>query len=197
MSWALWVATASAHVPNIASYNLDSQDGHNVLRISLPSDGMHQALKLEHPDLELSQLDTQAYQALLSQTLLDGIALELDGQDAPVDRCVVSLAPHQTQVLCAVAGPSPSTQVQARIDALSAQTGQNNVLRVLTHPQAGHVVLKDANDFQGSIQLAQPVSQEPDPEQGWPWAWGSLLLFPVFLTALTLSSRPTTAGTQT
>lgn len=193
MSWALWgmLAPAWAHVPNIASFNLDVLDGQSVLLVSLPTDGMHHALKLKHPELTLSELDTQAYQALLTQTLLDGVALELDGVPASLGPCRVNLAAHETQAQCSLSA-APVYQVSAQIDAFSAQHGQNNVLRVRTHPSAGHIVLKESNAFQGQLQLSEPEVSE----QEWPWAWGSLLLLPVGFWLWTLSSRPSQSASK-
>lgn len=151
--WTLLVAAALAHVPTIASYALAPADTGWALDVTLPTDGMHQALIHRQPDLAWSELSVEAYEEQLVAALHEGTRLAFDGVPAELSVVAVSVAPHASQVQLWVDAPRDASVVEAHIDALRGDRDQHNVLRVATPEHREHVVLSSDNGFRGAVAL--------------------------------------------
>ncbi|MFK8001921.1 MAG: hypothetical protein AB8H86_20160 [Polyangiales bacterium] len=146
-------SNAAAHVPNIASFHLIPGNDAWRLEVHMSTAGMHQALQARHPDVSLSTLTPEAYETYLLEGLRAGIELRVDGVPLVLDHPIVEIRPHASRVVFVMTPPVSTQGLDARIDALSAREGQNNVLRFMGQ-RASRVVLKSDNNFRGRLELS-------------------------------------------
>lgn len=154
---ALWApATARAHLPNIASYQLAHDGVDWRLEVRMPTDGMHQVLKRRHPGVDLSHVSLEAYEGHLLEALEEGIEIDFDGRAVHLVPTTVNVAAHESSVDFRIESREslPAT-IHVHIDALHEQGHQNNVLRLVGLGLNERKVLKAENHFEGEFRVPE------------------------------------------
>lgn len=144
---ALLAATALAHTPNIATFELQPGADGWVLEAHLPTAGLQTALDA-HAVQPGAARSTEAWATEAEALLRGGIALHLDGRPVALGEARVALGPHQSDIVFTLVDPPETVTDLAGtvITAMREVPHQQNVLRLLG-PTPQRWVLNDRDAY--------------------------------------------------